>query len=323
MILTNGFSLVLNIGLLKKILDRSSGLKYHQEYLCLARDTFAQPFHIHFLHKGQFIKDITNDHVFTGYSPLIISLYDVNDLPAEGEIVFYYEKDAIAKISMKLVSEQQTGDVRIFHYEGIHGTHHFLNTFHQFIISQKNRLYNRKKGNVYLHSNLYKQVQVAYSVPRTISLVTVSENDLCNLFPTDLHGPVGENYYLDSLRHEGKACTQVLKTGKMLLSEVEPAFFKTVYSLGKNHMQPLKPKQKFPFSEQISAEFGWPIPLSAVRYRELVIEGSFIHGIHRIFLFRVIGIKELKKGVSGLAHIHNVYASWRQKEGLGGNFLLR
>ena len=63
----------------------------------------------------------------------------------------------------------------------------------------------------FLPDNLYKQVQIAYSIPRNISLITVGQNDRFNLFPTDLHGPVNEDHYIISLRHEGKACQQVMK----------------------------------------------------------------------------------------------------------------
>jgi len=275
------------------------------------------------MHDGQFMKDITNDHLFTGYSPLIISLYDEKELPAHPDIVFYAEKDAVATISLKLIHEQKADNLKISHYEGTSGKHHFLNIFHQFIISQKNRRYNKKKGNVYLHDDLYKQVQITYSIPRNISLVTTAENNLYNLFPTDLHGPVTENFYLDSLRHEGKACQQVLRSGKMVISEVEAGAYKTVYSLGKNHMQDQKPGDQFPFGPVNSEKFGYPVPEAAISYRELQAEDSFTHGIHRIFLMRVVNRVILKPNLPSLAHIHNVYATWRHKRGWEGNYLLR
>jgi hypothetical protein len=322
-ILTSGFSLVLNIALLKKILDQFTGLHYRQEYLCLSRENFKQTLQVHLLQQGQFIKDITNEHLFTGYSPLIITLFDQKELPGQVEIVFYAEKDAVARISLNLIRHQAADGVNIFHYEGQTGKHQFLNRFHQFIIQQKNRLYNKRKGNVYLHNNLYKQVQIAYSVPRMISLVTTGENKLYNLFPTDLHGPIGENYYVDSLRNEGKASEQVFNTGKMVISEVAADFYKTVYALGKNHMKDLRPRSEFPFSDRDSFHLNLPIPVSATNYRELSIIDSFVHGLHRIFLFRVIHKEEIKQGNSTLAHVHNLYATWLFKKGFKGNFLLR
>src|SRR5206468_7751300 len=106
--------------------------------------------------------------------------------------------------------------------------HHFLSSFHQYIIGLNNKLYNKKPGNVFLNDNLYKQVQIAYAIPRIISLITVSDEKFYNLFPTDLRGPVNEQYYVSSLRHEGKACRQVETAGRIVISQVDCRFYKTV-----------------------------------------------------------------------------------------------
>ncbi|MEI9943390.1 MAG: hypothetical protein WDN26_04150 [Chitinophagaceae bacterium] len=76
-------------------------------------------------------------------------------------------------------------------YEALKGNHHFVSGFHQSMAAISNMLYNKKPGNVFLKGNLFSQVQIAYSVPRNISLVTLGENELYNLFPTDLHGAHG------------------------------------------------------------------------------------------------------------------------------------
>src|SRR4030095_14386542 len=208
--------------LVKKILNKFNGLYYTQEYLCLAKESFQQPLHVYLIAGKQIIKDITNQHLFTGYSPLIFTLYSTSikegELTEKIDIIFSEQslkpneflekKDAIACLSLKMIRRQSAGDMDIVYYEAIKGEHHFLSSFYQYIIELYNRLYNKKPGNVYLHNNLYRQVQIAYSVPRIISLITVSDCKLFNLFPTDLHGTVNEQYYISSLRHEGKACKQ-------------------------------------------------------------------------------------------------------------------
>ena len=176
---------------------------------------------------------------------------------------------------------------------------------------------------MYLENNLLKQVQIAYSVPRTISLVTVTANELFNLFPTDLHGEINDLYYIISLRQGGKAAQQVQEAGLVLLSEVEPGIYKSVYSLGKNHMQPLKEKSLFPFSGLFSNRFNLPIPANTVTYRELEMTRFFDQGIHRIFLFKIITRQQLMKNTGSLAHIHGVYASWRLANHLESNYLIR
>ena len=322
--------------LLKKILNKLNGLHYPQEYLCLAHESFEQPLHAYLVEDGKTIKDITNLHAFVGYSPLIFSLpSSVLPIIQQSAISIAFsqqtlqpnasfsQKDALAMIHLKKIKEQKAGDEMILYFGGMKGNHHFISSFHQFIIQLYNRLYQKKPGNVFLPGNLYKQVQIAYSIPRNISLVTVGENNRFNLFPTDLHGPVNEDHYIISLRHDGKACRQVMKAGSILLTQVHSDFYKTAYALGKNHMQEMKEKVNHPFANHESAHLQLPMPQSALFYRELEIQDSFIHGIHRIMLFKTRYRQRFQDNPSTLAHIHNVYATWRQNNHLPGNYLLR
>jgi hypothetical protein len=322
------------MALIKRILKKFNGLHYSQEYLCLAKESFQLPLHAYLVNDKKIIKDITDEHLFTGYSPLIFTLYSADhELPANIDIILsrqslqpndsFKQKDAIASVSLKMIRKQAAGDIFIFYYEGVKGEHHFLSSFHQYIIGLNNKLYNKKPGNVFLNNNLYKQVQIAYAIPRIISLITVSDGKLFNLFPTDLHDPVGDQYYVSSLRHEGKACMQVEAASRIAISQVNCRFYKTVYSLGKNHMQELKPKERFPFSESVSSIFKLPLPQETLYYRELELMESFVHGIHKLFLFKIVSGKAVKDEPATLAHIHNVYATWRYNKGLPGNYLLR
>jgi len=320
---------------MKKILTKLNGLHYQQEYLCLAKEPFQNPIHAYFVRDGRVIKDITNEHLFTGYSPLIFTLIssDLKEPFSNIEMFFsqrslqpndlFKKRDALAWLSLRLIQKQKIGDNEIYYYKGIRGQHHFLSFFHQYIIGLNNQVYNRKKENVFLNNALYKQVQIAYSIPRIISLITVGSGGLYNLFPTDLHGPVNEQYYVSSLRHDGKACKQVEKAGRIVISQIHTDVYKMAYALGKNHMQELKPKENFFFSESLSSLFKLPLPKSLLSYRELELVGSFDHGIHKLLLYKIISSQVVSKDPSTLAHIHNCYATWRHRKGLPGNYLVR
>ena len=320
---------------MKKILTKLNGLHYQQEYLCLAKEPFQNPIHAYFVKDGHVIKDITNEHLFTGYSPLIFTLIssDLKEPFSNIEMFFsqrslqpndlFKKRDALAWLSLGLIQKQKIGDNEIYYYKGIQGQHHFLSFFHQYIIGLNNQVYNRKKENVFLNNALYKQVQIAYSIPRIISLITVGSGGLYNLFPTDLHGPVNEQYYVSSLRHDGKACKQVEKAGRIVISQIHTDVYKMAYALGKNHMQELKPKENFFFSESLSSLFKLPLPKSLLSYRELELVGSFDHGIHKLLLYKIISSQVVSKDPSTLAHIHNCYATWRHRKRLPGNYLVR
>ena len=320
---------------MKKILTKLNGLHYQQEYLCLAKEPFQNPIHAYLVRDGHVTKDITNEHLFTGYSPLIFTLIfsDLKEPFSNIEMFFsqrslqpndlFKKRDALAWLSLRLIQKQKIGDNEIYYYKGIRGQHHFLSFFHQYIIGLNNQVYNRKKENVFLNNALYKQVQIAYSIPRIISLITVGSGGLYNLFPTDLHGPVNEQYYVSSLRHGGKACKQVENAGRIVISQVHTDVYKMAYALGKNHMQELKPKENFFFSESLSSLFKLPLPKSLLSYRELELVGSFDHGIHKLLLYKIISSQVVSKDPSTLAHIHNCYATWRHRKGLPGNYLVR
>jgi hypothetical protein len=324
------------MNLVRKILNKFNGLYYLQEYLCLDKESFQYPLYAYIVSDNLIIKDVTTYHLFTGYCPLIFTFTcDKVNFPQTERINIVFslqqfqtnehisQKDAIATLYLQKINEQGSGNDVFQHYKGLKGTHHFISFFHQSILQLQNKLFNNKIGNVYSKGNLLKQVQIAYSVPRMISLITVRLDDLYNLFPTDLHGQINNEHYIISLRQGGKAAKQVETTKKILISEINPTFYKIAYSLGKNHMQELKTKSQLPFSDNSSVMLDLPLPQVAVCYRELELINYFDHGIHRLFLFKILEKRQIVDEPGTLAHVHNVYATWRHNKGLSGNYLLR
>ncbi len=321
---------------IKKTLEKWSGFYYPQEYLCFAKEKFEAPLHAYLLAGNRVMREITNAHVFAGYNPLVLVVPVAATEPVpQQDIIFMLssmslvpneipgKKDAIAKISLRLIRVQKAGETSLLYFEGTRGEHHFTNSLRRGLFGLSNRLFNRKKDNVFLHGDLYRQVQIAYALPREIALVTVSDGHHFNCFPTDLHGTINDDYYIDSLRHQGRACQQVLDNGKILLSSVDAGMYRTAYSLGKNHMKAPGRKEDFPFGDEISPRFGLPVPRGAIYCRELELTDHFTHGIHRMLLFKTRSAQSYLPLTGTLAHIHNLYASWRHKKGLPGNYLLR
>ncbi|MBL7703092.1 MAG: hypothetical protein JNM14_12640 [Ferruginibacter sp.] len=318
--------------LFQKILNKLNGLHYSQEYLCFANNTLPQQLHAYLVQDQQIVQDITHSHLFVGYCPLVFA-FSVTGMPGHIEVALSNRvlqpneklnpKDALARLQLALIKKQQHEGSYFFYYEGMKGSHQFQSAFRQYIGKIYNNRYNQKPGNVFLHDNLYKQVQIAYAVPRLISLITVGGNDLFNLFPTDLHGPPDETHYIISLRTAGKACRQVMAEGKLLLCQMQGEAYKTVYALGKNHMQEMKTVNNFPFSGLLSENFRLPLPQMAISYNELELIESFVQGIHTILLFKIVNSRQLQQGANTLVHIHNSYATWRYKNGLKGNYLMR
>src|SRR5690606_31788585 len=143
-----------------------------------------------------------------------------------------------------------------------------------------------------------------------------------NMFPTELHGPCGDKYYVSSLRHGGKASQHVERTGRLLLAFMPAGDFQLVYGLGKDHMRAPRAYSEVLVLTGSSGTLGLPVPASALRYKELEVIDSFDRGIHRVYMYNVVGEQFLQQG-STLAHIHQYYAQWRTNRNIPTEIYLR
>lgn len=64
----------------KRILQKLNGLHYPQEFLCIAKEEMNEHLHAFLLFENIVIGDITQNHHFVGYSPLIIALRSGKDI---------------------------------------------------------------------------------------------------------------------------------------------------------------------------------------------------------------------------------------------------
>jgi flavin reductase (DIM6/NTAB) family NADH-FMN oxidoreductase RutF len=313
------------VPILKKILHKFINLHYRQEYLCFALERFEHPLHVYVTDdSNNVITDVSATHLFVGYKPVIIALPAIDATGAEKIKLLFTtkpimlgrianEKRVVASLTLEKLNEFSDEGKMICFFSAIKGTNGLLNSVQKLAGYISNKLYNNKPGNVYLPGNLYHQVQIAYAVPRKICLITVGSNDKFNLFPTDLHGRYNAHYII-SLRKDGKACAQVEAMRNILISDMAATSFKEVYALGKNHMKEIKEAAAFNFSAVHSAQLHLPIPSHAIRYKELELLSSFDCGIHRLLIFNILNEQTVDKTGETLAHVHNVYATWRYRQ---------
>ena len=229
---------------------------------------------------------------------------------------FPTDSSAVATLTLKKINEINVNGGPVCLYEGCIGVHSFLSPLHQAANNALEKFRNRPVGNISLNGNLYDQIRIAYGVPRKISIITVSDGSLINMFPTDLHGPIGGSFYAGSLRIGGRANEQVESLTKVVISDIDVSAYKQTYALGKNHMNDLQNKDGFRLHQKRSSTFNFPLPASALRYRELTRINSFDHGIHRIHFYQIVNDEALSNSSSTLAHIQQYYAQWRLDRGL-------
>ncbi len=327
--------------LIKKIL---LGSAISQEYICLALEEIQDPLKVTLSSgQGDFF-DVTATHVFLGYKPLVIGIQvprssTQHDLLCEKSHVclsfhtsaFTDDKrwrgfETVNKSVARLILQKK--DIRVFNntaiflYEGAHGEHHLVSKFSQRVAREKEKRRRDKKTNINLSGNLSDQVQIAYSIPRIISIITLSDGSRMNMFPTDLHGPLTDDYYIGSLRVGGKASQQVEACKRIVVSDVDVLWYKQAYALGKNHMQEFKEIASFALHKQTSRVYSIPLPAGAIMYREMQVVEFLDLGIHRIFFYRIAGKEKLETSAT-LAHIHRLYNQWRINNNLSTKVYLR
>lgn len=321
-----------------------TGIVIPQEYCCLELDQMVSPLKVILTTKDNAIgRDVTKSHVFLGYKPLIFGLCstfaDELLLSDQDEVCLSLiggkfksdfkwrglptDSDAVAKLILKKIQQKDFEGQRIYLFEGVTGKHRLLGELHQFVNNLREKFRIRAAGNVGLPGNLLDQVRIAYSVPRKISLITVADGTLVNIFPTDLHGHLGNRYYVGSLRIGGKANAQVESLRRIVVSDVDASSYVQVYSMGKNHMMDLQDERRFMLHRRRSRVFDFPLPEWAIRYREMIRLESFDWGIHRLHFYQIINSEELENSGPTLGHIQQYYAQWRMDQGLKTTLYLR
>jgi flavin reductase (DIM6/NTAB) family NADH-FMN oxidoreductase RutF len=319
------------------------GLTVPQEYVCLANEQLADSFSFYLTGKKQdFSENITDTHLFLGYKPVIVGIpvSDTNEryLQQHQELClsvshktfslddewrgFSTSRDSVARLALQKKDVVHIGSVSIVLFQAGYGTHSFISAFHQTTNDLRRKSRQAKKDAIHLEGNPADQVRIAYAIPRVVSVITLlAPSGEMNMFPTDLHGSINENYYSSSLRIGGKASNQVDNIKRIVLSDVDAKHYNEVYALGKNHMKDPQTISSFNTMER-SKHFGIPIPSYTISYRELEMIHSADIGVHRIYFYKALD-RTIISSANRLTHFHQYAAQWRENHRLQTPSLFR
>lgn len=316
-----------------------TGLRIPQEFNCVALEDVSEPARLFMTSADGKLAEVNSRHVFLGYKPLTIAVvYEPHETWDDEFVAIHLQQGpfvstikwmkipadttSIARLLLKRVNMFNHADKTVVIYTGVSATHRFIGLRHQWINNVRARFRKRKVDNVSLPGNLADQVRVAYGTPRIISVGTVSDGVLQNIFPTDLHGRIGSTGYISSLRTGGKANEQVEKLNNIVISEVDASGYKDVYNLGKNHMKTLRLPAEFDVSSIRSTQLRFALPHGVLRYYELKRVFSIDSGIHRIHFYDILNRENVGAGKT-LAHVHQYYSQWRIDQGIPLKILFR
>ncbi len=314
-------------------------MKVPQEFNCIAKEDVSEPPRVFMSSPDGKLAEIDDRHIFLGYKPLTIAVvFEPHETWPDETVAIHLQQGpfvatvrwmnipadttTVARVLLKRNSAFNHAGKTVVIYEGVSCIHRFLGLRYQWFNNFRSRFRKRKVDNVSLPGNLADQVRIAYGVPRVISVITLSDGVLLNVFPTDLHGKVGTHGYISSLRNDGRANEQVEKLNNIVISEVDASGYKDVYALGKNHMKTLRLPAEFDVSSIRSSQLRFPLPNGVLRYHELKRVFSIDSGIHRLHFYDVLNQENVGAGKT-LAHVSHYYSQWRIDQGLPLKILFR
>lgn len=278
--------------------------------------------------------DVSAKHLMLGYKPLLIGIYLNNSLRESNfltnncsELVLGMSKDnIIANLILEVARKEELGAGTLIIFKGKEGVHKFTPSFQKLLKNFHYIITADKKKNIFLEGNLHDQVKIAYSVPRIIYLVSLGQKGYYNIFPTDISGKIKDEYFLISLRTNGKANSQLQSIGKCVVAEMHSDSYNHLYKLGRNHMNDMQEISSFNIELNTfrSKNLNLLLPKDGIKYYELKSMDKKIEiGLHTIHFFKIINSEKLSDKNSTLAHIHRDYAEWRLKNKIQTNFLFR
>ena len=151
-----------------------------------------------------------------------------------------------------------------------------------------------------------------YICPRPVVLVSVADGNAANIFPMDLIGPIGGQYFSLALHSTSTGIPIMEASRKIALSSVPAEQISIAYALGKNHKKSDFHWSEAPFNLTTSRTFDLPIPAFALRVRELEIEDVRPLGSHKLFICRILENEFRSHGMQ-LSFVHGFYHALRQK----------
>jgi flavin reductase (DIM6/NTAB) family NADH-FMN oxidoreductase RutF len=162
-----------------------------------------------------------------------------------------------------------------------------------------------------------KSLAAAYSYPRKVRLISFKEDNYYNIFPMDLLGGIPKgNKYVFGLRHTNTALSKMIKSKKIVVSEVPFEFKKTIYQLGSHHSAGPVAIELLPFKVISSRNFGFPVPEWADSYQEIRIDKTLNLGSHMLLWGEIQEICVLKTSTGNLFHIHYLLYLHQKRNGL-------
>jgi flavin reductase (DIM6/NTAB) family NADH-FMN oxidoreductase RutF len=164
----------------------------------------------------------------------------------------------------------------------------------------------KKVPNVRMSATDEHAMMVMFICPRPVVLVTTMEENGGNLFPMNLMGHLGGDYFSLALNRERQASACVKRSGRVALSSIPFEKADLARQLARHHLQASIDWNQLPFHVKDSSGFGVPVPEFALRVRELEVQDVEELGSHTFFVARILH-EEIYADGPAFFMIHGIY----------------
>jgi flavin reductase (DIM6/NTAB) family NADH-FMN oxidoreductase RutF len=163
---------------------------------------------------------------------------------------------------------------------------------------------------VKMHSREIRASQVAFIRPHPLMLGSVNGEAGGNIFPMNLMGDLGHDYFAFALKDSRRAAHLVERTGSIALSNVPLSLCSVAFKLAINHTKESIDWNHLPFPLTLSRSLLIPVPASAPRVREMKVDQIHKLGSHTLFVARIIS-DEWHTNEPQVHVVHGFYQHWR------------
>jgi hypothetical protein len=163
---------------------------------------------------------------------------------------------------------------------------------------------------VKMRSREIRASQVAFIRPHPLMLGSVNGETGGNIFPMNLLGDLGDNYFAFTLKDSRRPAHLVERLGSIAVSNVPLSLCSVAFKLATNHTKESIDWNQLPFPITLSRSLLIPVPASAPRVREMKVDQIHKIGSHTLFIARIISDEWHCNGPQ--VHIvHGFYQHWR------------
>jgi flavin reductase (DIM6/NTAB) family NADH-FMN oxidoreductase RutF len=152
-----------------------------------------------------------------------------------------------------------------------------------------------------------------YTRPRPVVIVSIADDGPANLFPMDLLGAAEDGAFLMALRSTSPNVQMMRRTRRIAMCEVPLEFKEDVYALASGHKRLRRIGEGLPFDVVHSPAWRLPLPMVAIRLREVEVTDVVEVGSHHLFTTRVVS--DAQSPNACLHHVTGFYERALRKRG--------